>query len=533
MKYTPREPHKIAIRFLIEHGAAALFQDPGFGKTAEVLKAFTLCQTKRRHKMLVIAPLRPAYDVWSHKRTGDDERSWGEFAKWDEFRDLKVVLLHGKAKEDRLFEDADVYVTNFDTIDWLFRPICGTTGPARVDQLIKKGVSTLVIDELSKFKHTNTRRFKAIKPHIGKFTRRWGLTGSPAANNLLNLFGECYVLDRGRALGQYITHFREAYFYPSGYKGYEWKPQPGAEKRIYKALEGIALSMRATDYLDLPQLVSENLWVDLPTKVRDFYDSMEDEMIAELDGRTFTAGSAGVVSGKCRQIASGGLYHQIAGQQQQWLGFIKDTFQGVDPKCKGLQIGSKTINFSDAGPGKARSVQHLHHAKTEALMELVEELQGRPLLVGIEYDHDIERIREYLKKVPCIHGGTSPAECSRILQAWNAGELPVLCGHPASMGHGLNMQYGLCEHVAWYTPPWDRELHDQFIARVWRQGNKADHVFVHYLLARETVDVAVVRALVHKGKVQNALLDALKSYVSERKTRCQTKRSNGKAGARC
>lgn len=501
MKYTPRECHKTAIKFLVEHNAAALFQDPGFGKTAETLKALNICMSKRYHKALVFAPLRPAYEVWSHKRQGE-EASWGEFAKWDEFRHLRVSLLHGTKKEQALEVDADVYIVNFEGIDWLFRPISGgATGPARIDRLLQRGVSTLIIDELSKFKNQQAKRFKAIKPHLHRFTRRWGLTGSPAANGLLNLFGECYVLDRGKALGQFITHFREKYFYPCGYKGYEWKPQPGAEKRIYKALAGLALSMRATDHLDLPQLIHENLWVDLPPDVRKFYDDMEQEMIASVEGETFTAGSAGVVSGKCRQIASGGLYHSPEPFEQ--LSLIRRADQGA---------------FVKHIVQPPKEVKHLHHAKTEALVELVDELQGRPLLVGIEFQHDLIRIREKLgKDVPCINGETPPKEAAKIIDAWNAGKIPVLCGHPASMGHGLNMQYGLCEHVCWYTSPWDRELDDQLIARVWRQGNKADRVIVHRLLARETTDVAVVRALALKGKVQNALFEALKDYVKERK----------------
>jgi SNF2 family DNA or RNA helicase len=517
MKYAPHECHKTAIRFLVNHPAAGLFQDPGFGKTAEVLKAFTICQKARPHKMLVVAPLRVAYDVWSAS---------GEIGKWDEFKHLKVALLHGSKKESRLEADADIYVTNFESLDWLMRPLTTPSSPSRLDGLIKAGVSTLVIDELSKFKATNTKRFKGMKTHLRKFSRRWGLTGSPAANSLLNLFGECYVLDQGKHLGQYVTHFRNNYFYPTGFQGYEWKPQPGAEARIYAALEGLVISMRATDHLDLPQLVTENRWVDLPPKVREFYDGMEDDMIATIADHTFVAGSAGVVSGKCRQIASGGLYHTIEGQQQQqWLGFVKDTFQRIDPKVSGLQIGSKRIDFADVEHKAARAVQHLHHAKTEALEELVEELQGAPLLVGIEFKHDLDRIREVLgKEIPCIHGGTKPAECSKILEDWNAGKLPILCGHPASMGHGLNMQYGRCSHVAWYTPPWDREMNDQLIARVWRQGNKTDRVFVHYLLARETVDVAVIRALAQKGKIQSALFEALKDYAAGRTTRYPRKK---------
>jgi SNF2 family DNA or RNA helicase len=258
--------------------------------------------------------------------------------------------------------------------------------------------------------------------------------------------------------------------------GYEWKPKPTAEKLIYAQLKDLALSMRAEDHLDLPELVEENIWVSLPPKARKAYDELEDELITMLEAGTVVASNAAVASGKCRQVASGGVY-------------ISDDSGGISSKTR-------------------KSVQ-IHDEKTEALKDLVDELQGSPLLVAYEFHHDLERIRGALgKKLPAINGDTSMHESAALAASWNRGELPVLCGHPQAMGHGLNLQ-ACGHHIAWYTPTWNFETYDQLNRRVYRSGQK-NRVVVHRILARKTVDEAVVRALQTKGKGQNALLDALK-----------------------
>lgn len=248
----------------------------------------------------------------------------------------------------------------------------------------------------------------------------------------------------------------------------------GAEARIYEALKPLALSMRAADHLKgMPDLVEQDVWVDLPEKARAFYDEFEREMIAEFEGETHIAGSAGVVSNKCRQVASGGIYLQ-----------------------------------------KDRDVQvtQVHDAKTEALGDLIDELQGQPLLVGFEYKHDRMRI-ESLGVKHFIDGSTSPKEASKLCEEWNAGRISVLCIHPQAAGHGLNLQGSNCAHVCWYTVPWDLDLYIQANDRVFRQGNKAKTVFVHRILARNTVDVVVSRALRAKERTQDALMLALRDYT--------------------
>ena len=490
MKFTPHKYQMTAIKWLVSHPEAGLLLDPGMGKTSITLASLLqLRRTKAVRKVLIVCPLRVAYLVWSQM---------GEIGKWENFKDhFKVSLLHGSHKEDALDEDADLYVINYDGLAWLTQPMDATKprglrNPSRLDGLIARGVDCLVLDELSKFKNHGTKRFKTLKGYLPKFRRRWGLTGSPAANGLLDLFGQAYVLDLGKALGPYVTHYRYKYFLPCGYMNREWKPSEGAEARIYQALKPLMLSMRATDHLEgMPSLVEQDVWVDLPAKARTFYDEMEKEMIAELDGHTVVAGSAGVLSGKCRQIASGGLYH--------------DRKDG--PPCT---EGGFTVQSG------VRETLGIHDAKTEALGDLIEELQGQPLLVGFEFKHDRARI-EGLGVKHFIDGSTSTKETLRLCADWNAGKISVLCVHPQAAGHGLNLQGSSCAHVAWYTVPWDYDLYTQTIDRVYRQGNASKTVFVHRLLARGTVDVAVSRALHGKAKTQDALMDALKAYTKERR----------------
>lgn len=458
--WVPHAYQKKAVKFLIERGAGGLLLDPGLGKSSITLAAFDILRKQKlENKALIIAPLRVAHSVWPV-----------EVEKWSQFEHLKVTVLHGSHKEKALLEDADIYVINFDGLQWL-------TENNRLDGLIKRGVKCLVIDELSKMKHTNTRRFKLLKPYLARFTRRWGLTGSPAPNGLMDLFGQAYVLDEGRSLGRYITHFRMEYFYQTGYGGYTWTPREGADEAIYERLRPLVLRMDAKDYLDLPEQIVNIIRVDLPDKVRKHYDLMEDEAFTVLSNeKVVTAANAAAAMNKCSQIANGGVY----------------TTEGDDLH---------------------QSVEEMHTVKVEALQDLVEELQGQPLLVAYEFKHDIARIQKALGAgVPYIGGGVSAKRAAALEQSWNANQLRVLLGHPASIGHGLNLQGGQARHVCWFGIPWDYELYDQFIRRVLRQGNENDHVTVHHIVARSTVDEAKLKALRGKRRTQNHLLDALKEY---------------------
>ena len=474
----PWQPHayqKKAVKFLLEHAASALFLDPGLGKTSITLAAIKMLKQKKvLDKVLLIAPLRVCYSVWPK-----------EVEKWQDFHGLKVQVLHGSKKDEALKADADVYVINPEGLEWLLqvKKTKTATGKTKVDVDLRRwkalGFDTLVVDELSKFKHTNTNRFKALKLVLGTFRRRWGLTGSPASNGLLDLFGQCFVLDQGRTLGPYISHYRMKYFVPS-HDGFSWNIREGAEDEIYERLAPLALRMAADDYLDMPTLIENNIRVDLPSDVMQVYDRLENDLIAKLDNKLVVASNAAAASMKCRQVANGGIY--------------------LDPEVEAL------VKL----PKSKREWANLHTEKVDALAELIEELQGSPLLVAYDFEHVLDRLRERLgKDIPYIGGGVTAKRSAELEKAWNAGQLPVLFGHPQAMAHGLNLQE-MGHHVCWHSLTWDYELYDQFIRRVLRQGNKSKKVFVHHIIARGTVDEVVLAAVKSKRRGQNALFDALK-----------------------
>lgn len=505
MRFDPHPYQRRGASFLVGSAEAALFWDPGLGKTAVTLKAFqALRKAGAVRRMLVVAPLRVAQLVWT--QDGD-----GEIGKWDDFADLKVSLLHGPDKAAALAADADVYVINYDGLDWLApRGRDGQPAPAcPLTQLLARGVDLVAFDELSKLKHPSTRRFKAIKPWLGRFRRRWGLTGTPASNGLLDLFGQAYCLDLGRSLGRYITHYRAAYFTPAGFGGYTWVLRPGADAEIHGVLAGrrcadprcrgdvaagacvrcgafarpLAQALRAEDCLDLPELVERDVAVELPAAARRAYDELERELLTLIDGEEVTAANAAVAANKCRQVASGAIY--------------------AADRPAGL-----------AAPPGGREWLAVHDAKIEAVLDLVDELQGQPLLVAYEYQHELERLTAALAKQlgappPALRGGLSGAQAAAVVDAWNAGATPVLLAHPAAAGHGLNLQRGGA-HVCWLTLTWDLELYEQLNRRLWRQGSRAARVVVHRILARRSVDHAVRDALARKRGGQDALLEALR-----------------------
>ena len=477
---TPWRPHnyqKKAVKFLLEHACAALFLDPGLGKTSVTFAAIKFLKAKGLvDKVLIVAPLRVCHAVWPD-----------EGKKWTDFEGLRVVVLHGKDKDELLKEDADIYVINAEGLPWLLDITAtkGLSGRYRVELDLKRwkrlGFDTLVIDELSKFKHPQTQRFKALKHVLHTFGRRWGLTGSPASNGLMDLFGQCYVLDQGRSLGQYITHYRMKYFTPN-FDGFSWDLKEGAEEEIYKRLKPLALRMSAEDYLELPQLVEHDIRVDLPDKARRVYDQLEDDLIAKIDKKVIVAVNAAAASVKCRQVANGGVY--------------------LDPEVEA---------FLPPHRGPKRKWVDLHDEKVDALADLVDELQGDPLLVAYDFEHDLARIKARLgKRVPHIGGGVTPTESNEIVGRWNRGEIPVLLAHPQSVAHGLNLQAG-GKHVCWHSLTWNYELYDQFIRRIYRQGTKAKRVIVHRIIAKDTVDEAVIAALRSKERGQKALFEALRS----------------------
>jgi hypothetical protein len=458
MKWTPHKYQQRAIKFGVQHACAGFFMDPGMGKTTIMLAIFKLLLSlKMVRKLLVIAPLRPAQSTWP-----------GEAAKWDEFQGLKVVVLHGADKTWENILTADISVINPEGLDWLFKTTREHIGP-RGDWPWQ----ILCVDESTRFKHANTQRFKILKPWLPKFARRYILTGTPAPNGLLDLFGQIFLLDLGHSLTPFVTHYRSAFFNPTGFGGYTWVPKKDAAGKIYKLLSPLVIRMAAEDYLELPPLVFNRVEVTLPADAQKVYDEMEALLVADVRAEKITAANAATASGKCRQIANGGLYHQVTKNGETERGSLK-----------------------------------LHDAKTEAVKEIVEELQGTPALVAYEYDHDRERLQEAFPDAPYIGGGVAPKRFREIEFAWNAGELPILLAQPQSVAHGLNLQ-GTRAHIIEHSITWDLEARMQFFQRVWRQGQRFT-VLVHSIVAKGTVDELVLRALKRKDATQRALLDALK-----------------------
>ena len=456
MFWEPHEYQKEAVKFLVEKGSAALWLDPGLGKTAVVLSAFRTLKLKGlAKKMLVIAPLRPVHGVWPP-----------EAKKWEQFTDYSVGVLHGGAKAKVLKQQHDIYVINFEGLGWLSSQLNGKDWPFQI----------LTVDEISYMKNTQTQRFKTIKPLLDKFDRRWGLTGSPAPNSLLDIFGPQLILDQGATFGPYISRFRTEYFFPSGYGGYEWKLQSDGEARIHAALAGKVLRMAALDHLDLPELTYNDIMVDLPPNARKLYDAFENNLTVELNSGNVTAVNAAVAVMKGQQIANGGSY------------------------------------LDDDGSGNARISTHLHDAKTEAVLDLVEELSGQPCIIGYHFAHDLERLKAAFPNAPIIGSGVVGHKLDSIIDDWNAGKTSVLLAHPMSAGHGLNLQ-GTGHAVIWYSLTWSLEIYEQFIRRLWRQGQK-NHIVVHHIMAKDTIDEAIMMAIRRKDKTQQTLLTAVRDYVN-------------------
>lgn len=481
--WIPLKYQEWAIEFLLSNACGGLFLDPGLGKTSITLAAFSILKEKGlADKMLVVAPLRVCRLVWPL-----------EIAKWKDFNHLRVVVLHGPHKEKLLKTDADVYVINPEGLEWLFNvtktktprgKVAVTTDVKHVKSL---GFDTLVLDELSKFKNTSSQRFKMFKPVLHLFARRWGLTGSPAANGLMGLFGIVYMLDMGRTFGPYISHYRRKYF-DKGDSFYSWTLKPGADKLIHEKIKPLAIRINAEEVLeDMPRLVYNDIKVDLPPKARKAYDEVEDKLISIIDGKRVRAKTSGVAVFKCLQLASGAVF--------------------TEPEVKPLELL----------PRDKREWVVTHDAKLDALQELIEELNGQPLLCAYVFQHDLARIlKRFGKDVPYFGAGISEERERWLNDAWNAGDLPYLFGQPQSIGHGLNLQESSC-HVGWFSMLHDFEVVDQFIRRVQRQGNPNKLVTCHRILARNTIDIITARKLKGKEFTQNEFFKAMVNYVKTEK----------------
>lgn len=441
--WTPHDYQRRAMEMMLQQGAVGLFLDPGLGKTSICLGALTILRKAGYfRKALIIAPLRPMYSTWP-----------AEVYKWDEFNDFTYTVLHGPEKRERLQTDVELYFINPEGLQWLF------------SQPDLPEWDTLIVDESTKFKDSGTKRFKALKRELPRFRRRWILTGTPVPNGLFDLFGQIYILDRGRSLGQYVTHFKNEFFMQTGWSKWSWGPQPGAFERVIDRIAPLVMQLSAEDYLQMPELKFIDIEVDLPEEAASQYRSVEENLIAAIEDNNIVAANAAAAGTKCRQIANGAVY------------IDEDTWVPV------------------------------HDAKLDALEDLLEELNGHPVLLLYEYRHDRERILSRFPHAVDLKSG----DIGDTVRKFNESSIPLLIGHPASMGHGLNLQ-GSCHHVIWFGITWNLEHYDQAIARVYRQGQSHGIVYCYHLVARKTLDERVLDVLGRKDKTQQDLLNAITTY---------------------
>lgn len=452
MKYNPHNYQKYAIEFIKEHPVAAILLDMGMGKTSLTLTAIYELMYERFEisKVLIVAPLRVARNTWSD-----------EMKKWDHLNELKYSIVVGTAAERKkaLMKAADIYIINRENVPWLVEQ----SGTAFDFDMV-------VIDELSSFKNWQAKRFKALMKVRPKIKRIVGLTGTPSSNGLMDLFAEFKLLDMGERLGRFISQYRLDFFKPDRMNGpivYTYKLLPGAEERIYNRISDITISMKGTDYLDMPELVSTEHKVYLDAEEKAQYDILKEELVLQLPGGEVTASNAATISGKLSQLANGAIY-------------------------------------SDD-----KEVKIFHDRKLEALEDLIEAANGRPVLVAYWFKHDLRRITERLNKLGVVFQQLDKDESIR---KWNAGELQVGLIHPASAGHGLNLQSG-GNMLVWFGLTWSLELYQQTIARLWRQGQSQGTVSVIHIVTDGTVDERILKALEQKDSTQAALIDAVKAEV--------------------
>lgn len=456
MKRKPRKYQQRGHDFIYDNPESGLFLEPGLGKTGISLH---LCKTLKENQemkgALIIAPLRPCYLVWPK-----------EIRKWDEFKDLSHTVLHGTQKDSHFDgPKKDLYIMNPDGLPWLLRKLHGrrvTSWPFDV----------LIIDESTKFKRTQSKRFKNLKKIAFKFKRRHILTGTPAPRGLMDLFGQFLIMNEGKTFGKEITKFKSRYFYKTGYQGFEYKLYDGAKERIHKLMAPWVIQMKAEDYLELPELIINPLYVELPKSTREQYEKMEKILRLDFEEGRVTAVNAGILSSKCRQIACGGIY--LDGEDQKW--------------------------------------KNLHFEKAKAVEDLIDEFQGNQALVAYEFRHDLDRLTQTLGNLPCIKGRMTISRMQEYEGKWNKGDIPVLLGQHTAIALGLNIQEG-GNNLIIHTLPWSYETYYQLIRRLYRDGQKAKQVFVHVIMAKNCpVEQAVWKSLQGDEKTHLSLFDALKSY---------------------
>lgn len=443
MKFVSHDYQKYAIDYIKTHPVTALFLDMGLGKTVTTLTAIRdlMYDSFEIKHVLVVAPLRVARDTWPE-----------EIQKWDHLKILTCSVVVGSVSERRraLQQGADIYIVNRENLAWLYQNSC-------------LDFDMVVLDELSSFKNHQSKRFRAMKALRPRVKRIVGLTGTPSGNGLMDLWAEFRILDMGKRLGRYISQYRNLYFQPDKRNGmvvYSYKPLQGAEEAIYHQIADITVSMKATDYLKMPELVSVAKEVSLSEKEKERYDELKKSLVLELPGGEVTAANAASLTLKLSQMANGAIY--------------------TDDK----------------------DVVTIHDRKLDALEDLVESANGKPVLVAYWFKHDKDRIRKRME--------ARELKESQDFADWNEGKIPVALIHPASAGHGLNLQQG-GSILVWFGLTWSMELYQQTNARLWRQGQTDKTVIIQHIVAKSTIDERILKVLEHKDGTQSALTEAVKA----------------------
>ena len=446
MKYNPHEYQKYATEFILNHPVAAVLLEMGLGKSVITLTAIYELMLNRFEvgKVLVIAPLRVARDTWP-----------AEIEKWDHLKGLTYSVVIGTESDRKaaLRQKANLYLINRENVDWL---------------ITKSGYSfdydMVVIDELSSFKSASAKRFKSLLKVRPKIKRIVGLTGTPSSNGLMDLWAEFRLLDMGERLGRFITHYRNNFFVPDKRNQqmvFSYKPRAGAEDAIYRLISDITISMKSADYLKMPKCLYNEVEVKLSDKECAVYDELRHEMVVTLGDEEIDASNAAALSGKLLQMANGAIYNDD------------------------------------------REVFHIHDRKLDALEDLIEGANGKPVLVAYWFNHDLDRIKKRFK--------VREIKTSKDIRDWNNGDIPIAVIHPASAGHGLNLQSG-GSTLVWFGLTWSLELYQQTNARLWRQGQK-ETVVIHHIITKDTVDEDVMKALRLKEKTQDDLINAVKARI--------------------
>lgn len=444
MKYKPHSYQEYAIRYIETHPISALLIDMGLGKTSITLTAIRnlLFDSFEVCKVLVIAPLRVAKNTWTD-----------EIKKWEHLSTLTYSLIVGNENErlSALNEKADIYIINRENVDWLVNK----SG-------YKFDFDMVVIDELSSFKNHQSKRFKSLMKVRPLVKRIVGLTGTPSSNGLMDLFAEFKILDMGKRLGYFIGQYRNTYFKPDKMNGpivYSYKPLPNAENAIYEKISDITVSMKANEYLKMPELLTSNYVVELSNSEKNQYDEMKKSLVLEITDGEITASNAASLSNKLCQLSNGAIYDD------------------------------------------EQNIVEIHDRKLEALEDIIESINGKPLLIAYWYRHDLERIKSRFS--------VREIKTSEDISDWNDGKIPVALIHPASAGHGLNLQSG-GSTLVWFGLTWSLELYQQTNARLYRQGQK-NTVVIQHIIAKGTIDEQILKALQRKDKTQSDLIDAVKA----------------------